>query len=84
MVLKKRRRRSCKRSGRRRDARFHLVSSSDDDDAKIIDGKRIAADIRAEIKEEVERLKAKTGKFRLGGRDRRGTERFANVRSDET
>ncbi len=36
--------------------------SDDDDDAKIIDGKRIAADIRAEIKGEVERLKAKTGK----------------------
>jgi 5,10-methylene-tetrahydrofolate dehydrogenase/methenyl tetrahydrofolate cyclohydrolase len=36
--------------------------SSDDDDAKIIDGKQIAADIRAEIKGEVERLKAKTGK----------------------
>ena len=40
-----------------------FVSSDDnDDDAKIIDGKRIAADIRAEIKDEVERLKAKTGK----------------------
>ena len=40
-----------------------FVSSDDnEDDAKIIDGKRIAADIRAEIKGEVERLKAKTGK----------------------
>ena len=46
----------------RRAIPFVSSDDNDDDDAKIIDGKRIAADIRAEIKEEVERLKAKTGK----------------------
>jgi len=38
------------------------IGNNSKDEAQIIDGKKIAADIRAEIKAEVERLKAKTGK----------------------
>jgi len=39
-----------------------IGNNSKGGEAQIIDGKKIAADIRAEIKAEVERLKAKTGK----------------------
>ena len=63
MVLKKAATSLLQALGKAARRAIPFVSSDDNnDDAKIIDGKRIAADIRAEIKDEVERLKAKTGK----------------------